>query len=168
MTTKPSMVSSSSSSSFPLPSDHDALPDHKIGDGYSLFVKLRERVEEAKKRPKRSAKAAEGKSKKPATPMGQGSTGPLQEEPGEMMAMPINTLIVEFLQAYMGVVGLNASRHMTVLPSSPQQSVGVMGSVASAIGMGGAYLPSPPPPATSSEKKHKSSKANEVRRPREY
>ncbi|ELR15597.1 ubiquitin domain containing protein [Acanthamoeba castellanii str. Neff] len=111
-----------------LHDDDKTFYEYKIGDGYTIFVKLRERVGEVRKKPKKS-KSADTKGKKPG-----GQSSVVQEEVNE--GVPIDALIFEFLQMQLGALGLQTNRHMTVVSAPNAQPTTMMGSVANAIGMG--------------------------------
>jgi hypothetical protein len=134
--------------------------EYKIGDGYTIFVKLRERVGEVRKKPKKS-KSADTKGKKPG-----GQSSVVQEEVNE--GVPIDALIFEFLQMQLGALGLQTNRHMTVVSAPNAQPTTMMGSVANAIGMGTTSSSLSPNAAASSstltadKKKNSKSASSEV------
>jgi hypothetical protein len=133
------------------------LTEYKIGDGYTLFVKLRERAGEAKKKSKKS-KSTDAKGKKPT---GSGQSSVAQEEVNE--GIPIDALILEFLQFNLGALGLQTNRHMAVVSApNPSQPTTMMGSVANAIGMGATLSPATSSTLTADKKKNSKSASSEV------
>lgn len=98
----------------------------KVGDGFPLLVKLRERPGEVRKKPKKKPSDTKGKKPGPTT------ASPPQEESNEM---PIDSFIVEVIQMKLGALGLQPNRNLSV-PVSASQQTSMIGSVANAIGIG--------------------------------